>query len=257
MASRTNYTLNSLGLLLALVMGANGMKAQSIINTSAISQDLDSTLSVILEVSGDFSRGNAHVDRLSTSGGVGWSISENTSMWVLGGYNSLSDNKKLIQEAAFIHARYNYELNSLLTFNFYGQIQSNSVIEIADRRLGGMNLNLFLNETQSASIAMGMFYELEDYNSGEKERLIRGNAVGVFMKEWKTLEVVAFAYYQPNVRDFLDYRCIGELSIRKSLFTSLQLGLNWASRYDSSPHSSLKAWDNSFNLSLRYKFLKA
>ena len=48
-------------ILLLTILNVNQSIAQSIINTSSISHDLDSTISIVIDAGGNISRGNSRV----------------------------------------------------------------------------------------------------------------------------------------------------------------------------------------------------
>ena len=83
------------------------LNGQSIINTSSISHDLDSALSLVVDAGGDFSRGNSSVNDISSSFGIGKSLSQDASFWLLGGFNQLAVDGATQQQASHVHVRLN------------------------------------------------------------------------------------------------------------------------------------------------------
>ena len=230
--------------------------AQSIINTSAISHDLDSTLSVVVEAGGDFSFGNSNVQDLNLHFGVGKSLTEDASIWIVGGGNRLASQRDIIQSLGYIHTRLNYEIRDRLTLNGYLQVQSNSVLEIKSRRLLGVNLDFDFTTDKTLTAALGAFAEWESYTQDVPKKTMRGNFIGIGEYTWGTNEIVGFMYFQPSFHQWRDYRCIGELSIRKQISQYLQLTVNGVVRYDSFPHQSLAPLDLGVTTALRYEFHK-
>lgn len=230
-----------------------GVQAQSIINTSAISHDLDSAFSLVLDVGGNFSRGNSKVNDISASLGIGKSISEDASLWLLGGYNQLVGNDEVLQKTSFSHLRINYEIKNKVTINIYTQFQDNAVLTLDSRYLIGSNIDFDLNNDRSSTLVLGLFREWENYSNGEKTSLFRMNLAGNTEIKGKYVDILGFLYFQPNVQRWQDFRFIGEASVRVMLRSNLQLSLNGAVRYDNSPHNSLNSLDLVFNTSLRYE----
>lgn len=229
------------------------LNGQSIINTSSISHDLDSALSLVVDAGGDFSRGNSSVNDISSSFGIGKSLSQDASFWLLGGFNQLAVDGATQQQASHVHVRLNYEIKTGMTVNAYGQYQANSVLAMKSRALSGINIDLDFGKQEQLMLGFGTFYEYELYDDGNTSGLMRGNVVGVAEYEMKYFEIVGFAYYQPSFLDLTDYRCIGELSLRLPLSNQLQLSINTAMRFDSSPHSGLSSTDIGLTTSLRYE----
>ena len=239
--------------LLILFLMSSLLKGQSIINTSAISHDLDSSLSLVLDAGADLSRGNSSVNNISSSVGIGKSLSKDASLWLLGGYNQLAVNGETQQQAFYSHMRINYEINERTTLNAYGQFQSNSVLAMDSRFLTGANIDFDLGKERDFMLAFGAFREVENYRDGQNSSLFRGNAVAVAEHKTAHVEVVGFAYFQPSLSDLSDFRCIGELSLRFPITNDLQLSVNAAARFDSSPHSGLNTTDLGLSTSLRYE----
>ena len=227
--------------------------SQSIINTSAISHDLDSALSLVIDAGADFSRGNSSVNNITSSFGIGKSVSEDASLWILGGFNQLAVNGTTQQQASYGHVRLNYEINERVTLNTYGQYQANSVLAIDNRILTGANIDIDLGKEQDFMLALGAFQEFESYRDGLSSSLVRANVVAVAEHKTERVQIVGFAYYQPSLQSLTDFRCIGEVSLRFPLSNNLQLTLNTATRFDSSPHSGLTSTDIGLTTSLRYK----
>lgn len=243
-------------LLIPFLISITTIYSQSIINTSSISSDLDSALSLVLDIGGNFSRGNAKVNNFDGNIGLGFSIKENSSLWILGGINSLKSDEELIQKSSFLHLRYNQELNSILTLNLFGQYQENEVLLIINRILYGINGKINLNKEGSSNLSIGSFYEYEKYNNNEISELIRLNIAGVTEHKIGDFEFIGFVYLQPSFKEFQDFRGIGELSIRLPIRHNLSLSADIIGRYDSSPISSLKKLDSGLTFSFRYEVHK-
>mgnify|MGYP001098318595 CR=1 FL=1 len=231
----------------------SGLYGQSIINTSSISHDLDSALSLVVDVGADFSRGNSSVNDINSSFGIGKSVSEDASVWILGGFNQLAVDGTTQQQASYAHFRANYEIKKGITLNSYGQYQTNTVLDMDSRSLAGINLDFDFGKDGAFMLGVGVFNENELYGDGTSSNLIRGNIVGVAQYKSDHFEIVGFGYFQPAIVEFKDFRCIGELSLRFPLSNSLQLAFNTALRFDSSPHSNLTTTDLGVMTSLRYE----
>lgn len=242
--------------IIAVFLFSIPVNAQSIINTSSISHDLDSSISIITDLGGNFSRGNSSVDDFRVNAGLGKSLSESSSAWLLGGYHELKGNGSLLQRSSFIHLRYNYEFTQNATFNLYTQWQNNTVLSMKARQLYGFNIDFDLNKKRSSTVMLGAFYENEFYEDETQANLIRANLVAVSEFGAKHVTIVGFLYFQPSITQPSDYRCIGELSTRFRLFSRMQLAINSVARFDSSPHSGLAAADLGLTTSIRYEFHK-
>lgn len=242
---------------LGLYLIINPTQAQSIINTSSISHDLDSTLSIVIDAGGNISRGNSRVDDVNLNFGLGKSLGEDASVWLLGGHNELRGNGSLLQKTSFIHLRYNYELNNRTTLSAYSQSQLNTVLDLESRVLFGGNISYDFSKEQNATAMIGLFYEAEKYAVSDSKSMVRMNFVGVAEQKLGNIEVIGFAYYQPSIMDLFDSRYITEISLRFPIVKGFQLSVNGAGRFDSQPHSSLRNWDVGVSTTLRYEFHKS
>jgi hypothetical protein len=234
----------------------SSLNAQSIINTSSISHDLDSTISILADLSGNFSRGNAEINDINVSGGVGISATKNSSFWVLGGLNLLTSGDEKIQSVHFIHLRYNYELSDRITLNAFTQFQANSVLAVTYRELFGVNFGYDFDSSDRNTLMFGVFREFEKYEDASQSLLYRANVVGNTEIKLKQNNIVGFIYFQPSLKEVSDYRLIGELSFLIPLASFLELEINLASRYDSNPISNIGRWDIGSTIGLHVEFMK-
>lgn len=229
---------------------------QSIINTSAISHDLDSALSVVVDAGGDFSFGNSNIQDLSVNFGVGKSLTEDASLWLIGGGNRLISDRDVLQSQSYVHVRLNYEIMDSWTLNGYAQTQTNSVLEIRNRTILGGNIELDFNPDHTLSAAIGGFAELERYTVDAMSQKLRGNLILVGEESLNKTELVGFLYMQPALNNFHDFRMIGEFSLRTAITSSLQFAVNGVIRFDNEPHQSLSRTDMGITTSVRYEFHK-
>ena len=229
---------------------------QSIINTSAISHDLDSALSVVVDAGGDFSFGNSNIQDLSVNFGVGKSLTEDASLWLIGGGNRLISDLDVLQSQSYVHVRFNYEIKDNWTLNGYAQTQTNSVLEIRNRTIFGGNLEIDFNPDQTISAAIGGFAELERYTVDAMSQKFRGNVILVGENSLNKSELVGFLYLQPALDNLHDFRMIGEFSLRTAITSSLQFAVNGVIRFDNEPHQSLARTDMGITTSMRYEFHK-
>lgn len=233
------------------------IRSQAIINTATISHDLDSAISLVVDLSGNFSRGNLSVDDLGGSLGFGISLNEDQSIWVLAGGNVLNTQDEQVQRGAFSHIRHNWELNPRLTLQTFGQIQSNTALDINNRTLLGSTLGLDLDQSGNSFIGLGSFWEAEFYGISPNANGLRANAM--FASEWSgdVVEWTVLVYYQPYWMNLNDYRAIINSDFRVEVSESIEIGTSLSSRFDSRPHSNLFPWDFSLLTTLRYSFNKS
>ena len=241
-------------IVMVFLLLPKGPKAQTIINTATISHDLDSTISFVVDLAGNFSRGNLSVDDLGGSLGLGVSLNEDQSIWILAGGNVLNTQGEQVQEGAFSHLRHNWEITPSMTLQTFAQVQMNTALDFNRRSLIGSTIGYDLDKEGQSFIGLGSFWEDEIYGLSPKASGLRGNAM--IASEWSgdKVEWLVLVYYQPYLSDFQDYRAILNSDFRVNLTSDIQLGTSISSRFDSKPHSGLFPWDFSLLTTLRYSF---
>ena len=156
------------------------------------------------------------------------------------------DDGSLINNG-FQHLRYNYTVkdNSFLTLELFGQYQYNEQKLLKKRIIagGGPRFRILQNEKISwyfAPLAMYEFEQLSD-NLNSDTTLFRLDSYTNF--RYSINKLVSFnliTYYQPDFKNFNDYRVSGETGIRFHINKYLSYGVNYSFDYDSQPPTDIQ-----------------
>jgi hypothetical protein len=123
----------------------------------------------------------------------------------------------LVDDNAYGHLRYNYQLTKLVTLEAFVQSQFNKILKISSRTLGGagIRLNLLADKHNMLFYGLSALYERQvDKPDNLEWRAVRMSTYFTYH-----LQITHFAelantfYYQPNVRNFYDKRLLDEFSI--------------------------------------------
>ena len=148
----------------------------------------------------------------------------------------------------FGHLRYNYYVNSWLTWEAFTQAQSDKVQQIDLRLLAGTGPRLKLVEKDSAQIYFGalyMFEHEESRNEFEEPEAFTENLIlddhrlstylSVGLRPASYLTINHVSYYQPNLSNFSDFRISSETSITVNITGKLSMKTYFQLIYDTAP----------------------
>lgn len=247
-------------LLMILVLPASG-RGQAILNVEAL--QAGETEAVHAEFSGRLRLASGNTDLLQVGGDLGVGVLGERH-WIRGyaGSERLEQKGKDILNNRYLHIRYNYRFSETLrTFHFF-QVQVNENL-LLDRRwlLGsGLRVRLLGGEGSRLEMGSGLMWEAERLNEGKLQpeddpdsetvrmaNLLVGSGPIGESNRWVTV-----AYYQPNVREFGDYRLSGETGLKVSVISSLDLDIAFTWRHDSRAPAGLDEDDVGFKTGFTY-----
>ena len=155
----------------------------------------------------------------------------------------LEQEGKDILNNRYLHIRYNYRFSETLrTFHFF-QLQANENLFLEQRWLLGTGLRVRLLGGEGSRLEMGsgLMWEAERLNEGKLQEgedpdsetvrmanlLVGSGPIGEDNR-WVTV-----VYYQPNVKEFGDYRLSGEVGLKVKVIAALDLDVALTWRHDS------------------------
>lgn len=164
---------------------------------------------------------------------------KHTAVW-LSELNFVKANQSDFLNNGFEHLRYNYELSDSgrLVFEVFRQMQYNKVQKIKARSLYGAGLRYVIVNRDSAQVNVGVLpmLEFEDLSTNESNRHFRMSSYLSFDFQFnKSFGINSISYYQPDFRDFKDFRFSNETSIRTKITSKLDLRLIFRLTYDEFP----------------------
>lgn len=123
----------------------------------------------------------------------------------------------LVDDNAYGHLRYNYQLNNLITFEAYLQAQFNKILKISSRTLGGagVRLNVYADAHNKLFYGLSALYEHQVDNPDHLEwNAVRMSTYFTYhLQVTHMIELANTFYYQPNISNISDKRLLNEFSI--------------------------------------------
>lgn len=248
-------------LLTFLVIISFNVKSQTIINTEKLISQEDSgfVFSSINNLS--IESGNSSLQQIDGSLMFGFAGNKNV-LRVFGNYKFLFNNNENLISRTAAQIRHNYLLkNEFRTFAFY-QAQNNSSLILKRRQLfgGGLRRIFTLTDSLSLDFGSGVFYENEVLDS---EKLSAGetqdcntyrmaNVLSLRFIKLKNISLINTVYFQPNIKDFSDFRFFNELSLGFKINEFMGLSIGFVYRYDSQPPMILKNEDFNFSTGISF-----
>jgi hypothetical protein len=135
----------------------------------------------------------------------------------IGDMNYLVSDSTVVDNIAYGHLRYNYQLNKTVTFEAYFQYQFNKILKISSRTLGGggVRLKVFDNTHNKIFYGLGALYEKQtdtpDHLQWTAARM--STYLTYHLQITHFAELANTVYYQPNISKITDKRLLDEFSI--------------------------------------------
>jgi hypothetical protein len=238
--------------------------AQSIVNTEKLFLDNDDGFAVSAELMGSSIKGNADVLLVEYSLNFAYKKAKN-SFKLLSGGEYINENKQVISNSIFSQLRYNYNFSAKSRLFAFTQIQSNAILLLEHRLLGGAGFRQNIIEKKKDStrtfkidLSAGIMQEEELLNRAdlpETEKYYNNytrsviSLVGVY-EVTDVFTIVNTTYLQQYLKDFSDYRLLNETNLMFSINEWLSVSLDLEYRFDSDPPSILKDTDFNTNFGL-------
>lgn len=226
----------------------NDLNAQTILNTSALMNRVDSGFVFNAEIGGDISLGNSEV--MDVSGGMfaGWG-SDHAMIRFIGGGNLLQEEASVIQQGLYSQIRFNYFLNNdkSLDFFLFTQWQDNEVLLLDARFLAGGGFRCsILDKKIKVHASLGSFFEQENYALETRELQQKHARTSLTLVAQRNSENITFqysSYIQNVIGEYKDFRFFNELTTNFHVNSKLYFSIDLITRYDSQPHGGLKSFD--------------
>lgn len=176
---------------------------------------------------------------------------------LFGNYEHHELNSSVVNNSSLLHFRYNRKMNKTVRLEAFTQIQNNRLLNIEIRNLYGVGSRLkFLNH-KLFSIYIGNSYMFEyqkiyqtENNSFQFHRL--NNYLSFHLKNpQNTIEINSITYYQPELRNFNNYRLTHETGINFKIFKNLSYTTSFNLGYDNMPPLGIKKRNYSYRNGLK------
>ena len=251
-------------LVLIVLFISQSFIGQSIVNTEKLFTSNDDGLGVSSELAGSSISGNASVLLLGYS--LNFSYKKNKNYFkLLSGGQYINKDRQNVSNSLFTQFRYNYFIHDKSRFFSFVQVQSNAILLIERRFLGGAGYryNLFNFKKDSSTrfvldVSAGLVQEEELLNRDNLPQLEKYytnysrsifSLVGIVEIKDK-FTIVNTTYFQQHIKNSDDYRLLNETNLMVSINQWLSLSVDLEYRFDSDPPSILKNRDFNTNLGL-------
>ena len=238
--------------------------SQSIVNTEKLFTDNEDGFAVSSELMGSSIKGNADVLLLEYGLNFSYKKGKN-SLKLLSGGEYINEDNETVSNSLFSQLRYNYNFSDKSRLFAFTQIQSNAILLLERRLLGGAGFrqNIFEKTKDSSKIfkidiSAGIMQEEELLNRTDLpiEEKYHTNytrsifsVVGLF-EVTDAFTIVNTTYFQQYLKDFSDYRLLNETNLMFAINEWLSMSLDLEYRFDSEPPSILKDTDFNTNFGL-------
>ena len=240
--------------------------AQSIVNTEKLFINNDDGFAVSSELMGSSIQGNAEVLLVEYSLNFAYKKAKN-SFKLLSGGEYINESRQVVSNSIFSQLRYNYNFSAKSRLFAFAQVQSNAILLLEHRLLGGAGFRQNIIEKKKDTtrvfkidLSVGIMQEeellnrtdlpvAEKYYTNYTRSVI--SIVGVY-EVTDVFTIVNTTYLQKCIKDFSDYRLLNETNLMFSINEMLSVSLDLEYRFDSDPPSTLK--DTDFNTNFGFVF---
>ncbi len=240
--------------------------AQSIVNTEKLFINNDDGFAVSSELMGSSIQGNAEVLLVEYSLNFAYKKAKN-SFKLLSGGEYINESRQVVSNSIFSQLRYNYNFSAKSRLFAFAQVQSNAILLLEHRLLGGAGFRQNIIEKKKDTtrvfkidLSVGIMQEeellnrtdlpvAEKYYTNYTRSVI--SIVGVY-EVTDVFTIVNTTYLQKYIKDFSDYRLLNETNLMFSINELLSVSLDLEYRFDSDPPSTLK--DTDFNTNFGFVF---
>lgn len=173
----------------------------------------------------------------------------------IGTYKLIDSEDKNLQNAWFLHGRYNYKFNQTLRLEAFLQGQYNQLLVVEQRNLAGLGLRVkWMDEENFTGYAGNSYmYEIEysdeagttDYNHRNSTYL----TLSYFPKSQR-FSVANTVYYQPLYRDLNDYRILEQFRLDIPLAKWFKVFTTFNYYFDSKTPLNTEEYTSNLNFGL-------
>tara|TARA_B100000963_G_C22585339_1_gene652813 strand:- start:704 stop:1489 length:786 start_codon:yes stop_codon:yes gene_type:complete len=251
-------------LILFLTFSVKSLFCQSIVNTEKLFTTNDEGLGISAELAGSSISGNASVLLLEYSLNFSYKH-ENHYLRLLSGGEYIYEDNDEVSNSLFTQLRYNYFINNKSRLFAFTQLQSNAILLLERRLLGGAGCRLNLIDIKKDTskrfeldISAGLMQEEELLNRTDLPALEKYytnytrsifSLVGIIdIKDKFTL--VNTTYFQQYLKNLNDFRLLNETNLMIQINDWFSVSIDLEYRFDSEPPSILKDRDFNTNLGL-------
>ncbi|MHA6281103.1 DUF481 domain-containing protein [Salinimicrobium sp. CAU 1759] len=175
--------------------------------------------------------------------------------FILGNYKLIDSGEKNLENAWFLHGRFNYKLNELLRLESFIQGQYNQLLIVEQRNLIGAGLRVKWVDKEHFSGYAGnsYMYEVEYSDRAGTTNYNHRNSTYLtlsYSAKSEKFSVTNTVYYQPLYRDLSDYRILEQFRLNLPLSQWLSVFTLYNYYFDSKTPLKTKEYTSNLNIGI-------
>lgn len=171
----------------------------------------------------------------------------------LGNYKLIDSGEENLQNAWFLHGRFNYKFSQLLRFETFLQGQYNQLLVVEQRNLIGAGLRVkWIDKERFTGYAGNSYmYEMESSDRAGTTNYNHRNSTYLtlsYTAKSQKFSITNTVYYQPLYRDVNDYRILEQFRLDIPLSTWLKVFTLYNYYFDSKTPLNTEEYTSNLNL---------
>lgn len=194
--------------------------------------------------------GNVELFQSAPKLSLNWGRTDDTVLFIGAADLGWQGGERFSNEA-LAHLRYVRALGSQLYGEIYGQTNYDHSRRLDARRLAGAGLRLALIEGDALWLGSSLMWEHEEHDQADETSLARWSSyVSINLQLSESAQLAGTAYLQPAIKQFDDYRTLGDVTLTVSITEALSSTTALAFRRDSDPIPGIEDSDYSLTTGL-------
>ncbi len=175
--------------------------------------------------------------------------------FILGNYKFIDSGEENLQNAWFLHGRFNYKFSQLLRFETFLQGQYNQLLVVEQRNLIGAGLRVkWIDKERFTGYAGNSYmYEIETSDRAGTTNYNHRNSTYLtlsYTTKSQKFSIANTVYYQPLYSDISDYRILEQFRLDIPLSTWLKVFTLYNYYFDSKTPLNTEEYTSNLNLGI-------
>ncbi len=171
----------------------------------------------------------------------------------LGNYKLIDSGEENLQNAWFLHGRFNYKFSQLFRFETFLQGQYNQLLVVEQRNLIGVGLRVkWIDKERFTGYAGNSYmYEMESSDQAGTTNYNHRNSTYLtlsYTAKSQKFSIANTVYYQPLYRDISDYRILEQFRLDIPLSTWLKVFTLYNYYFDSKTPLNTEEYTSNLNI---------
>ncbi len=177
---------------------------------------------------------------------------------LVGNIGLIQGEGESFSNSGFLHLRYTHEAADWLEWEYFTQLQYNSLTKIDSRWLTGLGPRLVLMEYDNAQVYFGTLYMFEREILSDPEEQHYDHRLSSYLsfslRPQETVSFISTTYVQPRIDMWGDYRILNENALELLITERLRFNIQFNMSYDRVPPPAVPSLTYRLLNGLRYTF---